>query len=223
MAGSRVSAGNGLQGAAAVAGIVPVSRETVARLEGFVALLGRWQTAKNLVADSTLSDVWTRHVADSAELLRIRPDARIWLDLGSGAGFPGLVVAILLENAGEVHLVEANARKAAFLRAAAREAGAINVRVHNDRAEAVIAGWDAAPEVITARALAPFADLLALTAPLTATGADLLLHKGAGFAAEREAASAQWHFDLVEHKSRIADGILAEVRNVRRRGDRAGD
>src|SRR5262245_41519382 len=102
--------------------LTPVSRETAARLDRFVELLLDWQTRKNLIAASTIPVLWTRHVADSLQLLGIAQGARAWADLGSGAGFPGLVLASAL--AGEagviVHLVESNGKKAAFLREAAR-------------------------------------------------------------------------------------------------------
>ena len=104
----------------------PVSRETERRFALYAELLTRWQRVKNLVAPSTLSEIWTRHIADSAQILALAPQARRWADLGSGAGFPGLVVAISLADTKgvEVHLVEANARKCAFLREVARECGA---------------------------------------------------------------------------------------------------
>ena len=92
--------------------LVPVSRETEARLEFLVDGLRRWQGVKNLVGPSALDEVWTRHVADSAQLLALAPEARRWADLGAGAGFPGLVIAIQLVGrpGAAVHLIEANAR-----------------------------------------------------------------------------------------------------------------
>ncbi len=206
--------------ASPLVGVAGVSRETEAQLVTFVALLEKWQAAKNLIADGTLAEVWQRHVADSAELVRIAPDAERWLDLGSGAGFPGLVVAILLGGRGVVHLVESNGRKAAFLRAAAREASIGNAVVHNTRVEDVVAGWSGALDAISARAFASLDKILALTAPLTELGVPLFLHKGTGFARERETAAAEWGFDLVEHRSRIGDGLIAEVRQIQPRRQR---
>ncbi len=118
-----------------------VSRETSQRLDVLVDELWRWQTIKNLVGPGTLAEVWTRHIADSLQLLAIEPQARRWVDLGSGAGFPGLVLAIALaERAGaHVHLVESNARKCAFLRDVARLAGA-PATIHEARIEAVAPG-----------------------------------------------------------------------------------
>ena len=112
-----------------------VSRETLTRLLAYQALLGRWQQRINLVGPATLEDFWSRHAADSAQLLALAEDRRVWLDLGSGGGFPGLVVAIMLaETGGHVHLVESDGRKAAFLRTVIREVGA-PASVHNRRAE----------------------------------------------------------------------------------------
>src|SRR5687768_7687438 len=105
--------------------LTPVSRETVVRLDAFVNLLLKWQRTTNLVAASTIDQVWTRHIADSLQLLPLAPDARRWIDLGSGGGFPGLVLACALrETPGvAVHLVESNGKKASFLRQAARQLG----------------------------------------------------------------------------------------------------
>ena len=105
--------------------LTPVSRETAARLDRFVELLLKWQKTTNLIASSTIRTLWTRHIADSLQLLDLAPDARLWVDMGSGAGFPGLMIAsALCERPGaEVHLIESNARKAAFLREAAALTG----------------------------------------------------------------------------------------------------
>ena len=102
--------------------LTPVSRETSERLDRFVELLLRWQRTTNLIAPSTLSRLWTRHIADSLQLLELAPQARVWVDLGSGAGFPGLVIAVALTGkpGAAIHLVESNAKKAAFLREAQR-------------------------------------------------------------------------------------------------------
>src|SRR6202022_193903 len=107
---------------AAAIGLTPVSRETAARLDRYVDLLLEWQAKTNLVAPSTLPNLWTRHIADSLQLLTLAPSAKVWVDLGSGGGFPGVVLACALaETPGAmVHLVERNAKKAAFLREALR-------------------------------------------------------------------------------------------------------
>src|ERR1700679_3992497 len=107
---------------AAALSLTPVSRETEARLDRYVELLLEWQTKTNLVAPSTLPNFWTRHISDSLEVLMLAPSARAWADLGSGGGFPGVVLACALAEvpAARVHLVERNAKKAAFLREALR-------------------------------------------------------------------------------------------------------
>lgn len=160
--------------------LVPVSRGTEERLAVYVELLARWQRIKNLVAPSTLADVWTRHVADSAQIVPLMPAALRWADMGSGAGFPGLVVAILLAGRAGAHvdLIEANARKCAFLREAARACGA-PVTVHNARIA------DALPalgpvDVLTARALAPLPDLVEMGTILIDRGTTALFLKSLG-------------------------------------------
>jgi 16S rRNA (guanine527-N7)-methyltransferase len=156
-----------------------VSRETRKRLDVLVEELQRWQRAKNLVGPGTLDTVWTRHIADSLQLVDLAPDANVWLDLGSGAGFPGLVVAIMLQDreGARVHCIESNGRKCSFIRHAARMTGA-PVTVHNVRVEDAIASFRGKIDVVTARALAPLSRLLDWTAPLLTTGAQGLFLKG---------------------------------------------
>lgn len=173
-----------------------VSRETYARLETHLRLLAKWNQAINLVARSTLPDAWTRHVADSAQLISHAPaDARTWLDLGSGAGFPGLVIAAIAAErrpALRLTLVESDQRKAAFLAAAAREMG-LAPAIRADRAEAL------PPEphcVVSARALAPLPRLLALAARFTGPETVLLFPKGSDADRELTAAEADWHYHL---------------------------
>jgi 16S rRNA (guanine527-N7)-methyltransferase len=150
-----------------------VSRETLARLEGYAALLRKWQRAINLVGPRTLPDLWRRHIWDSAQLHPlIPPQARVLVDLGSGAGFPGLVLAIL--GVPEVHLIESDQRKCAFLREVSRETGT-PVTIHAERIEAV-APFSA--DVVTARALAPLDRLLDLAAPFLTAGGVCLFPKG---------------------------------------------
>ena len=140
--------------------LVPVSRETEERFAVYAELLARWQRIKNLVSPATLPAGWTRHLADAAQIQPLMPDALRWADIGSGAGFPGLVVAILLAGRPGAHvdLVEANARKCAFLREAAR-ACAAPATVHNGRIADVLPKLQSI-DVLTARALAPLPDLL---------------------------------------------------------------
>jgi 16S rRNA (guanine527-N7)-methyltransferase len=127
------------QDRAAALALCPVSRETVARLDLLAQELRRWQAVKNLVGPGTLDRIWTRHIADCLQLLGIATEAKRWLDLGSGAGFPGVVLGIAaLERSGmSVDLVESNGRKCAFLRHIVRLTGA-PVTVHASRVEAVI-------------------------------------------------------------------------------------
>jgi 16S rRNA (guanine527-N7)-methyltransferase len=141
--------------------LTPVSRETEERLTLLVAELERWQQAKNLVSSATLADVWTRHIADSLQLYALAPEAETWLDLGSGGGFPGLVIGICLAELGhgQIHLVESNARKCAFLRHAARVTGA-PVTVHNRRIEDAIGGFVGKVDVVCAGSPAPAARMV---------------------------------------------------------------
>lgn len=150
-----------------------VSRETLERLVAYEAVLRKWQPKINLIGPSTLPDLWRRHFLDSAQLFPLLPEAtRVLVDLGSGAGFPGLVLAIL--GVPEVHLIESDSRKAAFLREAARVAAA-PVMVHNKRIEAV-AHIEA--DVVTARALAPIPDLLGWSYPFLGSRGVALFLKG---------------------------------------------
>ncbi|WP_375465964.1 16S rRNA (guanine(527)-N(7))-methyltransferase RsmG [uncultured Methylobacterium sp.] len=167
-----------------------VSRETAEKLDLYVAQLTRWQAIKNLVGPSTLAEVWTRHVADALQLLTLMPAARTWLDLGSGAGIPGLILAIAGPPGIRVDLVESNARKCAFLTETARLTGA-PVRVHNARIEAVI-GDHRGVDVVCARALASLTQLLAWAEPLLKTGTTGLFPKGREVEAELTEAAARW-------------------------------
>jgi 16S rRNA (guanine527-N7)-methyltransferase len=180
-----------------------------------VDLLAKWQKAENLVAASTLPNLWRRHVADSAELVRLFPADRRWLDLGSGAGFPGLVVALVGGPGTAVHLVESNRRKCAFLRQAIRVTDA-PAEVHEGRAEQVLQSLGP-PEIdrVSARALAPLVDLLTIAAPVMTRGVPAAFHKGLDFRREVAEATQSWDFDLVEHQSRIGDGVILEISNLR--------
>jgi 16S rRNA (guanine527-N7)-methyltransferase len=200
--------------------ILPVSRETKDRLRVYVALLEKWQKSQNLVAPGTLNAIWTRHVADSAQAFAALPNARRWVDLGSGAGFPGLVTAILLGGAegGIVHLVESNSGKAAFLRTVARETGA-PAQIHAIRIDAFTAGFAEKVDAVSARALAPLSELLSLAEPLLARGARGLFHKGQYFVSELDKATLSWGLDLVEYPSRIESGSrIVVVNSVHRLG-----
>jgi 16S rRNA (guanine527-N7)-methyltransferase len=193
-----VSAKNLAADRARALALIPVSRETTARLDRFVAVLLRWQATTNLVASSTLPRLWTRHVADSLQLVALAPDARVWVDLGAGGGFPGLVIACALADVPGacVHLVESNRKKAAFLREAARAASAPAI-VHALRIEDFVARFAGPVDVVTARALAPLEMLLAHAHPLLEKGAKALFLKGQDVEAELTAASKYWNIDAV--------------------------
>ncbi|MTI43979.1 16S rRNA (guanine(527)-N(7))-methyltransferase RsmG [Roseibium hamelinense] len=182
-----------------------VSRETAKRLQIYVDLVLKWQPAQNLIAPSTIPDIWRRHVVDSMQTVSILPDARVWVDIGSGGGFPGIVTAILLaETVGaKVHLIESNQRKAAFLRTALRETGAPGA-VHPGRIESVSKELsNEQVDAVSARALAGLTSLLQLASPFTMRGAKAVFHKGQDFQREVNEASHAWSFDLVEKKSII--------------------
>ncbi|MGA3307282.1 MAG: 16S rRNA (guanine(527)-N(7))-methyltransferase RsmG [Xanthobacteraceae bacterium] len=173
--------------------LTPVSRETIARLDRFVAELMAWQRRINLIASSTEPVLWTRHVADSLQLLALAPQARIWADLGSGGGFPGLVIACALADTpgARVHLIESNAKKAAFLREAARATGAPAL-VHAARIEDFVENAPEPIDVVTARALAPLTELLSMAYPLLKKGAHGLFPKGQDVAGELTEAAKCW-------------------------------
>jgi 16S rRNA (guanine527-N7)-methyltransferase len=152
--------------------LAPVSRETGERLAAYVDLLGRWRKTTNLVAESTFPTVWTRHIADSAQLLALAPEAKRWIDMGSGAGFPGLVIAIQLAGVpgAIVHLIESDQRKCAFLREAARATGAA-AAIHPKRVEAIEPASLGAVDAVTARAFAPLPLTFELARPWIERGA----------------------------------------------------
>lgn len=178
-----------------------VSRETGERLKTYAGLLAKWQKAINLVAPNTLSDIWGRHFLDSAQLLPLAPEGTArWLDLGSGGGFPGLVIAAL--GIPQVHLVESDQRKAAFLREAARAMG-VAAAVHVKRIEAVEPAdlhraMGGAPQVISARALAPLAELLPRAYRLAGPQTIYLFPKGRQAEDELTEARRYWTIDAVD-------------------------
>jgi 16S rRNA (guanine527-N7)-methyltransferase len=173
--------------------LINVSRETLDRLDRFVATLLAWQQRINLIAPSTEPKIWTRHIADSLQLLALAPEARTWVDLGSGGGFPGLVIGCALADTprARVHLVESSTKKAAFLREAARIVGA-PAEVHAVRIEDFVENFSAPVDVVTARALAPLVELLAAAYPLLKTGAVGLFPKGQDVGSELTQAAKCW-------------------------------
>ncbi len=173
-----------------------VSRETWSRLEVFTELLLKWQKTINLISPSTVPAIWTRHIADSLQLQKLAPSATTWVDLGSGGGFPALVIAAALADVSDarVHLIESDQRKCAFLREAARRA-ALPATIYNGRIEAVLAKWSEPADVVTARAVAPLPRLIELAFPLLKTGAIGLFSKGQDAVAELTQAAKDWHIE----------------------------
>jgi 16S rRNA (guanine527-N7)-methyltransferase len=172
-----------------------VSRETFEKLELLERELRRWQAIKNLVGPATLDQIWNRHIVDSLQLLDLAPDAGTWLDLGAGAGFPGLVLAIAGAERGlQVHLVESNSRKCAFLRHIARLTGA-PAKVHEARLETVVPGFVGKADVVSARALASLPMLLDWTEPLLKAGTMGLFPKGRDAEIELTEARKKWTFE----------------------------
>lgn len=212
---------------AAFAKAFAVSHETMERLKLYEKLLIQWQKAVNLVAPNTLGEIWSRHFADSAQLFALAPHKKTWVDLGSGAGFPGLVIAILLANQPDsvVHLIESNSRKCAFLSEVARQTGA-PARVHNARiADVARSGVVPLADVVTARALAPLDALLELALPFFGDASAGLFLKGREAASEIADARARWTFDVQFHPSRSdPGGQILEIRNpMLKRGGEQND
>jgi len=199
--------------------LTPVSRETESRLDLYLDLLGQWQTKTNLVAPSTLPHLWTRHVADSLQLLTLAPDARTWVDLGSGGGFPGIVLACALaEKPGAVvHLVERNSKKAAFLREALRITGAPGI-VHATGIEDIVDSIQGPIDCVTARALAPLHELIGFAEPLVGKGAKALFLKGQDVEAELTEATKCWNIKPILHASLTGgQGWIVELDHIERR------
>ena len=197
-----------------------VPRETIHRLELYARLLSEGQKRANLVSASTLEHVWDRHLADSAQLLRLAPSAKVWLDLGSGAGFPGLVIAILQANHANfrMHLVESTTKKCAFLAEVAAATDA-PVEIHCMRIEELNrTATNLAPEIVSARALAPLPRLLELAAPWLGPGVRGLFLKGRNARKEIEAACKRFNFICTLHPSLTSpDSVIVEITGVAKR------
>ncbi len=193
-----------------------VSRETIERLRTYEALLRQWQKAVQLVAPSTLDAVWHRHFADSAQLLNFAPpNAGKWVDVGSGGGFPGLVLAIMLVEGspGRMTLIESDSRKAAFLAEVARRTG-VAVDILSTRTEIASTYTKVGhADVITARALAPLTRLLDLVRPYWSPSTVGLFLKGRGCEREASEARQHWRFSLELRPNLIEpEGHVAIVR-----------
>ena len=195
-------------------GPLDVSRETTARLKALEDLLVKWNPAINLVSKSTLGSVWERHIVDSAQIYSLALHSGHWVDLGSGGGFPGLVIACMASGKGDelkVTLVESDQRKAAFLRAASSKLG-LSPTVISQRIEAVP---PLHADVLSARALAPLSVLLAYAQRHLAPDGICLFPKGASWKQEVEAARKDWHFQLEHHKSITdSDGAILAVKAI---------
>lgn len=193
-----------------------VSRETWTRLDRFVALVIARQETMNLIAPSTIAKIWTRHVADSLQLLPLATGGKRWIDFGSGAGFPGLVIACALveTTGGQIHLVESTQKKAAFLRETI-DALQLPAIVHAQRIEDFTRSNKLRFDVVTARAVAPLDKLLGYANPLLKTGVVGLFPKGQDVAAELTAASKSWKInaDLIPSKT-DPNGRIVLVRGL---------
>lgn len=199
--------------------LAPVSHETEARLDRYIALLREWQAKTNLVAPSTLPNLWTRHIADSLQLVDLAPTARRWADLGSGGGFPGIVLACAMAGTpgASIHLVERIAKKAAFLREAIRvttSPGVVHLAEIGDNVDRITGPVDC----VTARALAPLHQLIGFAEPLMRQGAKALFPKGQDVEAELTEAAKYWNIQPQLHQSRTGDGWIVELTSVERRG-----
>ncbi|NGX96015.1 MAG: 16S rRNA (guanine(527)-N(7))-methyltransferase RsmG [Candidatus Afipia apatlaquensis] len=204
---------------AAALALTPVSRETEARLDRYVDLLVAWQAKTNLVAPSTLPQLWTRHIADSLQLLDLAPSARRWLDFGSGGGFPGVVLACAMaEHEGaSVQLVERIAKKAAFLREALRVTGGAGSVILADIGDYVDSS-KAPIDCVTARAVAPLHMLLGYAEPLVQRGAKALFLKGQDVESELTEATKYWTIEPILHPSRTGGhGWIVELNKIERR------
>ena len=192
----------------------PGLRDIVEELEIYERLLVRWGRTINLVGNSTLSAIWTRHFMDSAQLAGFAPLAGSWVDLGSGAGFPGLVIALLqrFHSVGEMHLIESDVRKAAFLREVSRETGA-RAHVHNARCEDVLPSLQ--PAVITSRAMADIGRLVAYAQPFVEKGALGLFLKGRDVVAELTNSAIPSNFQVVLNPSKTDPrAAIVQVRAI---------
>jgi len=196
---------------AAALALTPVSRETESRLDRYVQLLQQWQAKINLVAPSTLPKLWTRHIADSLQLLALAPSAKVWVDLGSGGGLPGVVLACALANTpgARLYLVERNAKKAAFLREAVRVTGAPGM-VYAQGIEDIVDSIKGPVDCVTARALAPLNQLVGFAEPLVKQGAKALFLKGQDVEVELTEATKYWSIQasLVPSLTRPSGAIV---------------
>src|SRR5262245_31218724 len=196
-----------------------VPRETIHRLTRYAELLAHWQKRTNLVAPSTFPTLSSPHFADSAQLTTLAPKARLWLDLGTGAGFPVLVIAILKAGTPDfrMHLVESNRKKCAFLAEVARATKA-PVDIHAMRIEELAESAESLrPDVVSARALAPLPRLLNLASALFGTRTRGLCSNARDPEPEKTGARTRFDFGCRIHASLTADGWIVEISDLRRK------
>ena len=204
-------------------GVKSVSRETQQRLKQYFDLLIQWQSSINLISPATVDQAWQRHFIDSLQIMDVVGEAETVVDIGSGAGFPGLVVAVLMaeRGSGRVHLVESNGKKCAFMNAVIRATGlkdaGVQVEVVNNRIEKALPSVPR-PDVVTARALASLNDLLTLTETFFSKGSVGVFPKGRGHEEEIEAAKLNWRFDCDLTKSVLEDdSVILKISELRPR------
>ncbi|UNF43827.1 16S rRNA (guanine(527)-N(7))-methyltransferase RsmG [Bartonella krasnovii] len=197
--------------------VVPsVSRETMENLMQFETLIMQWNKHINLISSSTIPLLWTRHILDSAQIYPLYSDLLHWCDLGSGGGFPAIVIALFMKEkkTGHIDLIESNGKKVSFLRTVIAEFD-LPATVYHHRIEDVYKKI-VKPEVITARGLASLDELLRLIFPLFTQKTIALLQKGRDYSTEIENASANWQFDLLKHKSKIDENsVILEISHLR--------
>ena len=199
--------------------LTPVSRETQKRLEQFVDHLLHWQRTTNLVASSTQPQIWTRHIADSLQLLPLAPDAKVWVDFGSGGGFPGIPIACALADdpASMVNLVESNGKKVAFLRSIVSQLK-LRAEVHQLRSEIFGEMWHGVVDAVTARAVAPLKILCDQAFPLIERGALGLFPKGQDVAAELTDAAKYWTLSAEKVPSKTSpEGCIVLISSLHAR------
>lgn len=199
--------------AASFAAATGASPEQMADLEAFRALLADWNEKMNLVGPSALAEFWSRHAFDSAQLLALEPDALTWADLGAGAGFPGIVLAILLKGreGARVHLVESMVKRCRFLSEVVSQL-ALPATVHNARAENLSLTVD----IVTARACAPMPRLMEFARPYLKKGATGLFLKGQDVEAELAEAAKHWNFKADRLPSRSGSGQVVRMKGTPR-------
>ena len=198
------------------------SADIMDRMEAFLTILTDWNARMNLVGPSALAEFWGRHAYDSAQLLKLAPDARIWADLGAGAGFPGIVLAVFLKDRerAKVHLIESMAKRCAFLRSVSMDLG-LPTLIHNSRAESL----HLSPvDVVTARALAPMPRLLEYAQPLLRGSAVGLFLKGRDVERELEEARKSWRFEVsLSPSASDPEGRIVSLKRLSRVTTRSSD